>query len=375
VTGEKKIIHVDMDAFYASVEQRDNPAFRGKPVAVGGNPNGRGVVAAASYEARKFGIRSAMPSAAAIRLCPDLIFAAPRFHVYREISQQVHEIFSRYTDQIEPIALDEAFLDVTEHLGELQYASRVARAIREDISGELSLAASAGVASTKFVAKLASAHGKPNGLLVVVPEAVLEFIGPMGVDKLWGVGPATEKKLKALGLKRIADLRMLTRIEAEQAMGQHGHFLRELSFGRDPRPVRRRTGAKSRGAERTFDRDLSELKEMEDVLHDLSERVSRSLMRSDAPARTLTLKVRYATFETVTRSYTSPCPLWTADELVEISRGLLGKTEAGQRPVRLLGLSASNFAIAGNVEQLDLPLEYEIKAADGERLEEGTTPD
>jgi DNA polymerase IV len=180
----------------------------------------------------------------------------------------------------------------------------------------------------------------------------------MGVDKLWGVGPATEKKLKALGLEYIADLRTLTRLEAEQAMGQHGHFLRELSFGRDPRPVRRRTRAKSRGAERTFDRDLTQVKEMEDVLHDLAERVSRSIMRSDVPARTLTLKVRYATFETVTRSYTSPYPLWTTDELMEISKGLLGKTEAGKRPVRLLGVSASNFVNTGHVEQLELPFEY-----------------
>ena len=189
VEDDRKIIHVDMDAFYASVEQRDNPDYRGKPLVVGGQPNGRGVVAAASYEARAFGVRSAMPSAAALRLCPHLIFARARFPVYRKVSEQIHEIFRRYTDLIEPIALDEAFLDVTNHLDELKYASRVARAIREDIRTELHLAASAGIASTKFIAKLASAHGKPDGLKVVVPEEVLAFIGPMGVSELWGWGP------------------------------------------------------------------------------------------------------------------------------------------------------------------------------------------
>jgi len=275
--------------------------------------------------------------------------------VYRDISRDIHAIFRRYTDLVEPIALDEAFLDVTKNHVGLTYASQVAKAIRREIFEELGLKASAGVSNSKFVAKLASDYRKPDALVVVRPEEVLDFIAPMPVRRLWGVGPATARKMESLGLKTIADVRERSRLDMERVMGGHGYFLRELAFGRDRRPVKGRGKAKSRGAERTFQEDLRDLRELNLQLEELAERVARALTKADRPARTISLKVRYDDFETITRSYTTTEPCWSADEIATVAKALMGKTEAGNRAIRLLGISCSNFDPDVPHEQLELP--------------------
>ena len=245
----RKIIHIDMDAFYASVEQRDHPELRGRPVAVGFSREARGVVAAASYEARRFGVHSAMPSVVARRLCPTLTFIKPDFNKYRAVSRQMRAILAEYTDLIEPLSLDECYLDVTENKQGIPYASRVAALLRRRIRDELGLTASAGVAPVKFVAKIASDHRKPDGLTVVPPEQVLAFIHPLPVSRLWGVGPATQRRLEAMGLERIGDVARHDRFELASRLGKQGLWLYRRAWGEDPRPIRPHRVRKSRGAE------------------------------------------------------------------------------------------------------------------------------
>lgn len=351
----RKIIHVDMDAFYASVEQRDRPELRGRPVAVGGPPTSRSVVAAASYEARRYGVRSAMSSAEAKRRCPELVFVRPDFTRYVAVSGQLREIFRSVTDLIEPLALDEAYLDVTENKWGEPLAGKIARALKLQIKKELHLTASAGVGPNKLVAKLASDHQKPDGLVIVPPDQVDAFLLPMPVEKLWGVGPATQKRLHDLGVHTVAELRLLPEATLLERLGSFGPFLRQLAFGDDPRAVEPHRVAKSHGAERTFERDLVGLDEMDGVLERLSERVAAELAEGRRPGRTVTVKVRYADFTTLTRSRSLPTPTDDAERISKIAQGLLRATEAPHRPVRLLGVSVSGLLGEEEALQLELP--------------------
>ncbi len=351
---------MDMDAFYASVEVRQDPSLKGKPIVVGGSPEGRGVVCSASYEARKFGIRSAMSCRRAYALCPQAIFVPPHFTLYKEASQQIREIFLSVTDLVEPLALDEAYLDVTENkLGE-PLASRIAVHLRHRIRSELGLTASAGVGPSKFVAKGASDLRKPDGLVVIPPEKVDEFVAALPVERLWGVGPATAKKLHQLGLKKAGDIRLVAPVVLEKAFGKFGHFLHGLSFGRDPRRVNPNREPKSRGSEVTFDRDVKNLALLEKTVSELAQDVAASLEKLQRQGRTVTLKVRYHDFSTITRSRTSPQPLIRAAEISARTPALQllhQGTEAGRRPmIRLLGISVSQFVSEEVSNQLNLDL-------------------
>jgi DNA polymerase-4 len=355
----RKIIHVDMDAFFASVEQHDRPELRGKPVAVGGSPQSRGVVAAASYEARRFGVRSAISSVKAQRLCPQLIFVPPRFSRYVEISDQVHEVFAEVTDLIEPLSIDEAYLDVTTNkLGE-PLAGKVALYLKRRIKEKTGLTASAGVAPNKFLAKIASELRKPDGFVVIPPERVQEFVAQLPVEKLWGVGPVTTDKLHGYGIRTAADIRKFSLAEIEKLFGSFGTFLHELSHGRDDRPVETEWEPKSRGAETTFDRDILQMDRLEAVLRELAEEVSESLKRRELRGRTVTLKVRYKDFKTITRSRTLLGAVDAAEPIAQVATQLLREsTDAGHVPVRLLGVSVKSLLTATEPEQLkfDLPI-------------------
>jgi DNA polymerase-4 len=355
----RKIIHVDMDAFYASVEQRDDPALRGRPVVVGGTPDGRGVVAAASYEARRYGIRSAMSAARARKLCPDAVFLPGDFAKYRRVSRQVFAIFHDVTEHVEGLSLDEAYLDVTENTLGLALAQDVAEVIRQRIRDELGLTASAGVAPLKFVAKIASDQRKPDGLTVVAPERVLGFIHPLPVERLWGVGPATAERLHAAGIRTIGDLAALDQGQVRARLGDRSMGLWRMSQGIDPRPVRRRTGRKSRGAERTFSEDVDDLAVLTERVRELAERTCDELAARGERARTVVLKVRYADFTTITRSRTLPRPTNDPREVARTASELLvDHTEAAVRPVRLVGVSLTGFGgTSSHPRQLRLPFD------------------
>lgn len=340
---QRRILHCDMDCFYAAVHMRDDPALRGRPVVVGGDPQSRGVVAAASYEARRFGIHSAMAAAHAARLCPDAVFLRTDFERYRSESAAIFAIYREFTPQIQTLSLDEAYLDVSDHLEGYGSASAVARAIRARVSAERNLTVSVGVGPNKLIAKIASDHDKPDGLTVVSPARVEAFLAPLGVRKLMGVGPAAERRLLALGIRTIADLRRVGLDELVRTMGRWGGMLWEYSWGRDERPVADRGRRKSLGAERTYPEDLAELELMHREIDRLAERVSASLERRELRPRTVTLKVRYADFETVTRSRSPGSAIHESGELAAVARQLLAKTEAGVRTVRLLGISTSRF--------------------------------
>ena len=340
----RRIIHIDMDAFYASVEQRDDPPLRGKPVAVGGSPTSRGVVAAASYEARQFGVRSAMPMARAVRLCPELVIVRPDFSKYKAASQQVMEILHSATPLVEPLSLDEAYLDVTENLWGEPLAMNVARRIKQAILDRLQLTASAGVAPNKFLAKIASGWEKPDGLTVIAPERVESFLHKLPVEALWGVGPVTAKKLRAIGVQQLVDIRVVDLNLLEQTVGSLAGWLRKLSHGVDERPVEPERKRKSISSETTFARDLAELAEIERELDALAAEVAASLERKGLVARTVTIKVRYADFTTVTRSHTAQGATRSAKSLAVRARALLERTEAARRPVRLLGVGAHGLS-------------------------------
>jgi DNA polymerase-4 len=340
---QRKIIHVDMDAFYASVEQRDNPELRGKPVAVGGSRE-RGVVAAASYEARKFGVRSAMPSVTAKRQCPDLIFVKPRFEIYKAVSQQIREIFEEHTPIIEPLSLDEAYLDVTENLQNLPFARDVALAIRAKIKEVTGLNASAGISYNKFLAKLASDHRKPNGQYVITPEMGPAFVENLPVGKFHGIGPATSAKMNSLGLYTGLDMRNQSLDFMQENFGKAGAYYYWISRGVDDREVRANRVRKSIGAENTFPNDLSELNAMVTELQPLIDKGWRHCREKGTHGRTVTLRVKFADFELITRSRTLANAVGGRDELQNVSVDLLKMLFPMQKAVRLLGVSLSGFA-------------------------------
>jgi DNA polymerase-4 len=338
----RKIIHVDMDAFFASVEQRDNPWLRGKPVAVGGSRE-RGVVAAASYEARKFGVHSAMPSVIAKRKCPDLIFVKPRFEVYKEISQQMRAIFSEYTAIIEPLSLDEAYLDVTENLVGLGSATEIAEQIRARIRAETSLTASAGVSYNKFLAKLASDCRKPDGLFVITPKMGPAFVETLPVRKFHGVGPATAAKMMSLGIETGLDLKAHSLAFLQEQFGKSGPYYYWIARGIDERPVRADRIRKSVGAENTFAADLFTFDAARDALQPIVDKVWRCCESAGLLGRTVTLKVKYADFQQITRSRTGAAPLATRAELERQSFDLLEHLFPLAKGVRLLGVSLSSL--------------------------------
>jgi DNA polymerase IV len=343
----RKIIHLDMDAFYASVEQRDEPSLRGRPVAVGGSPQGRGVVAACSYEARKFGVRSAMPMARALRLCPDLVIVRPDFTKYREVSQQVMAILRSVTPLVEPLSLDEAYLDVTENALREPLAMEVAKVLKRRIREQTSLTASAGVAPNKFLAKIASGWKKPDGLTVIAPERVEAFLQKLPVEALWGVGPVTAKKLRALGVEKLVDVRAADEEKLRRAVGSLAQWLKRLSHGDDPRQVTPDRPWKSISAEDTYAEDLTDVKEMRAEIERLAKRVAGSVGRKGLVARTVTIKVRYANFTTVTRSHTGEAPTADAGQIAVRALALLARTDAAKRPVRLLGVGVHGLSAAG----------------------------
>jgi len=356
---QRKIIHVDMDAFYASVEQRDNPQLRGRPVIVGGDPGGRGVVATCSYQARRFGIHSAMSCARAYRLCPQAVFVRPRFAAYREVSMQIREIFHRYTDLVEPLSLDEAYLDVSENKPGIKSATWVAQEIRQQIHQTTGLTASAGVSYNKFLAKLASDMQKPDGLTVVTPEQAQQLIDSLPVRRFHGIGRVTEKRMQNLGILTGADLKQRTRQELGRHFGKAGGYYYHIARGIDLRPVTPNRVRKSIGKETTLSEDVADIGQMLTILGDLAERVATLLEAKETSGQTITLKVKYADFQTVTRSFTRDEPISDATEMLQLAEELLEKTAAGQRAVRLLGLTISHLTTdIPLVESLQLELPF-----------------
>jgi DNA polymerase-4 len=337
---QRKVIHIDMDAFFASVEQRDNPELRGKPVVVGGASE-RGVVAAASYEARAFGVRSAMASVTARRKCPELLFVKPRFEVYKEVSGQIRDIFAEYTPLIEPLSLDEAYLDVTDNLKGIASATEIAEQIRAKIRDATQLTASAGVSYNKFLAKLASDHRKPDGLFVITPRMGLSFVEDLPVSKFHGIGPATTAKMNRLGIHTGRDLRSRTMAFLEAQFGKSGAYYYWISRGIDEHPVRPDRVRKSIGAENTFSKDLVSYEAMAEALQPILCKLWRACERSGAYGRTVTLKVKYSDFQQLTRSQSFGLPVANPDDLERVSFGLLAPLCPAPRGVRLLGVTLS----------------------------------
>jgi DNA polymerase-4 len=352
----RRIIHVDMDAFYASVEQRDRPDLRGKPVAVGGSPASRGVVAAASYEARKYGVRSAIPMARAVRLCPRLEIVRPDFQKYRAVSQQVFAIFREVTPLVEGLSLDEAYLDVTENAWGEPLGINVAKRIKAAIREQTGLTASAGVAPNKFLAKIASAWRKPDGLTVIAPERVEDFLQKLPVDALWGVGPVTAARLRERGIEKLVDVRTANPDVLRTAVGSMTEWLQELAAGHDDRRVEPNRPSKSSSSECTYAQDLTDLSQIRDEVAGMARENASWLKKRGIQARTVTIKVRYSDFTTITRSHSTEA---TDDEESIARRAveLLSKTEAGARPVRLLGAGVHN--LVGEIEEDD---EDEVEA-------------
>ncbi len=340
----RKIVHLDMDAFYASIEQRDFPHLKGLPVVVGGSQDRRGVVAAASYEARRYGIRSAMSMGEAFRRCPPLHRQPVRMEVYVETSRQVREIFERYTALVEPLSIDEAFLDLTETSARLGItATRLAADLKAEIFHSTGLTASAGVAPNKFLAKVASDMRKPNGLTVVLPDQVREFLDPLPVGRIWGIGPATVDRLAKLEIHTIAQLRALSLEEALKLFGKTGLLYYRLARGQDDRPVERRGQAKSLSTERTFAQNIREAEVLHEHLLKQVEEVAESCRRARLSGSTVVLKLRYDDFSTITRSFTLPHPTRATGEILAVGMELLSKTDYHQRPVRLLGVGLSGL--------------------------------
>ncbi len=339
----RRILHCDLDCFYAAVHMRDDPALRGKPVVVGGSPDGRGVVAAASYEARRFGVHSAMPAARAVRLCPDAIFLKPDFRRYRRESEQVFAIYRELTSLVQAVSIDEAYLDVTDDLGALGSATAVAREIRRRVREERGLTVSIGVAPNKLVAKIASDFDKPDGLTVVRPSRVEAFLAPLSVRALHGVGPATEEALRRLGVRTVEELRRLSLERLVERFGRHGQGLWEHARGIDERPVRIHRERKSLGKETTFREDLADVAAMERVIAELATSVAAGMERRGLGGCTVTLKVRYGDFTTITRAATRALPVSEGPEIAGVARELLHRTEAPRRPVRLLGVTVSKL--------------------------------
>lgn len=357
---KRKIIHIDMDAFYASVEQRDHPEYRGKPVIVGGSPNSRGVVATASYEARKFGVRSAMSSRRAVQLCPEGIFVYPRFDVYKDVSRHIREIFSRYTDLIEPLSLDEAYLDVSVDKLGIGSAIEIAKLIKQAIKDELHLTASAGVSVNKFVAKIASDMNKPDGLTFIGPSQINNFMEQLPVEKFHGVGKVTAEKMKKMGLHTGADLKRLSENEIKQYFGKPGAFYFRIVRGIDEREVQPHRETKSAGAEDTFPVDLTEIEEMNRELERIGALVTTRLKRHNLKGRTITLKVKYSDFKQITRNQSLSFATDDLEIIVRTAQQLLVAVDHEDKPIRLLGISLSNFGeiipVHGNSNSTQLTL-------------------
>ena len=343
-----------MDAFYASVEQRDNPELLGKPVIVGGKPESRGVVAACSYEARAYGVHSAMPSSRAIKICPDAVFLPPRFDAYRAASKAIHKVFAKYADAIEPLSLDEAYLDVSKTAEQLGSATEVARRIKQDIKKATNLTASAGVSYNKFLAKIASDLDKPDGLAIIRPEDAEEFIENLEIRKFFGIGKVTEAKLQLLGIFYGRDLKKLSRIQLQTQFGRSGDYYYNIARGIDDRPVSSSRKRKSIGSETTFADNVIDKKLIWLTLLELAEGVVKSMQKRHFAARTITLKARYADFESITRSKTPPLPLATIEDFKEWMPELLKRTKVGTRPIRLIGVTAHNL----------IPIEERSKGTD-----------
>ena len=345
-TPLRRILHADMDCFYAAVHMRDDPALVGKPVVVGGDPSGRGVVAAANYEARKFGIHSAMPAAEARRRCADTIFLRPDFSRYREESQAIFDIYREYTPLVQTLSLDEAYLDVSEHLGAFGSATAIAEDIRRRVRKERQLTVSVGVGPNKLVAKIASDQDKPDGLTVVRPSQAAGFLAPLPVRRLHGVGPATEKILLSMGLKTIADLREAPVDLLAHRFGHWGRVMQQRACGIDDRPVHNDHVRKSLSTERTFEENISEPAAIDELLSSMAEEVARGLTKRELAASTITIKVRYPDFTTPTRSHTLPTPTADTATITAVAHELVRRTEAAKRSVRLLGVGASNLVPA-----------------------------
>lgn len=343
----RKIIHIDMDAFYASIEQRDNPEYAGKPIAVGGSPEGRGgVVATASYEARKFGVRSAMPSRQALKICPGIIFVKPRFDVYKNVSAAIRRIFGRYTDLIEPLSLDEAYLDVTTDKLGINSALEIASQIRRSIKQELSLTASAGISTNKFVAKIASDLNKPDGMTFIGPSRIERFMETLPVEKFFGVGKVTAEKMKRLGLYTGADLKRLSESELHRHFGKSGAFFYRIVRGIDDRQVQPNREMKSVGAEDTFPYDLTEAEDMHDELLKIARTVFNRLLKHGLRGRTITVKIKYHDFRQVTRSHSFAEGTDDRELIFKTAWDLLSAEGFADKKIRLLGITISNFAQA-----------------------------
>lgn len=350
----RKIIHIDMDAFYAAVEQRDHPELRGKPVIVGGLPEGRGgVVATASYEARKFGVRSAMPSKKALELCPDGIFVRPRFDAYKQVSNHIRAIFNRYTDIIEPLSLDEAFLDVTTDKQGIGSAITIAEEIRKAIKDELQLTASAGVSINKFVAKIASDMKKPDGLTFIGPSRIENFMETLPVEKFFGVGKVTAAKMKNMGIHTGADLKKLSETELVQHFGKTGKFFYQIVRGIDNREVQPQRETKSIGAEDTFPEDLFTEEDLIKQIEKLVPVVHRRLIHHQLKGKTITLKIKYKDFKVITRSRSLEQCIDDADIIRQVAIELLNTLQPVEKGIRLLGVTISNFG--GNINPEDKP--------------------
>jgi len=345
------ILHIDLDAFYASIEQRDHPDLRGKPIIVGGSADRRGVVSTASYEARRFGVHSAMPSRTAQRLCPEAIFLPPCFEVYREVSAQIMAIFQAQTNLVEPLSLDEAYLDVTAAVRDLREAEQLAREIKQQIRLTTELTASAGVSYCKFLAKLASDAHKPDGLTVISPEQAPAFLDTLPIDKFFGVGKVTAGKLRELGIENGADLKRLGEERLRALLGKQGSQLYHFVRGEDDRPVEPTRERKSVGKEVTFERDLVDWDRMEGVIEQLAKQVEHRLIELDLRGRTLTLKVKWSDFQLITRSVSRSEGFQDAQTMMPVLRILLAQLDGGNRPVRLLGVSVSNLLSKDEVQR------------------------
>ena len=339
----RRILHIDMDAFYASVEQRDDPSLRGKPVAVGGDPHRRGVVAAASYEARVFGVRSAIPMARAVRLCPQLVIVKPDFQKYRAASDQVFEIFRSVTPLVEPLSLDEAYLDVTENAWGEPLGKAVAQRLKAEIRAATGLTASAGVAPNKFLAKIASAWKKPDGLTVIAPARVEHFLQQLPVDALWGVGPVTAARLRERGIDKLVDVRAVDESLLREAVGSSAEWLRQLADGIDDRQVEPNRETKSSGSENTYSQDLTDILEIRQEIDGMARDAAGWLQRTELLCRTVTIKVRYSDFTTITRSHSRTPATRDPEDIAQRAVKLLDRTDAAVRPVRLLGVSVHNL--------------------------------
>lgn len=349
----KKIIHIDMDAFYASVEQRDNPELKGKPVAVGGSAE-RGVVAAASYEARKYGVHSAMPSKTAFRKCPELIFVKPRFDIYKTVSNQIRQIFFEYTDLVEPLSLDEAYLDVTTNKKNMPSATLIAKEIKERIKETTLLTASAGISINKFLAKVASDVKKPDGIYLIAPEDAVSFVEKLPIEKFFGIGKVTAEKMHKLGIRTGLDLKKLAETELIRNFGKSGSYYYKIARAEDDRVVNPNRIRKSLGAENTFSSDLQQLEEITVELENIAEVLFNRMKRSGTKGKTLTVKVKYADFRLITRSKTVDYWIEEEEQIVQLYEDIIVSVDK-RDGVRLLGLTLSNLNHEGKQPKQNYP--------------------